>query len=71
MPVTVSSGNEWFIHLTTRKACTVTGRGSPKRAEVHSTGKPVRWRCVADKTILVLRYEDITELDDVIVVEWE
>jgi alpha-L-fucosidase len=71
MPVTVSSGGEWFIHLTTRKACTVTGRGAPKRAEVHATGKPVDWRCVADKTIFVLRCEDTTELDDVIVVEWE
>ncbi|MFH1568953.1 MAG: alpha-L-fucosidase [Gemmatimonadota bacterium] len=71
MPVTLSPQGDWFIHLTTRKGCTVTGRGAPRRAVVHGTGKPIGWRCVGDKTLFMLRYEDITELDDVIVVEWD
>ena len=37
----------------------------------HGTGKEVLWKCVAGKTILALKEEDTTELDDVIVVETE
>jgi len=44
--------------------------GAPARAEVHGTGVEVLWKCVSDKTILALKEEDSTELDDVIVVEW-
>ncbi|MBT6146872.1 MAG: hypothetical protein HN712_21460 [Gemmatimonadetes bacterium] len=70
MPVTVAPDGQWFIHLTTQQGCTVTGMGAPVRAQVHGTGKDVLWKCVADKTILALKEEDTTELDDVIVVEW-
>jgi alpha-L-fucosidase len=71
MPVTVSPQGDWYIHLTTRKGCTVLGRGEPRDVHVHGTGKPVCWKAVGDKTIFMLRSEDTTELDDVITVRWD
>lgn len=70
MPVTIAADGSWYIHLTDRKACTVVGRGAPKEAVVHATGKPVVWKQALGKTIFMLRYEDTTELDDVVAVKW-
>ena len=70
MPVTVAPDGTWFVHLTDRKACTVIGKGAPRQVRVHATGKPVPWREALGKTVFVLRYEDTTELDDVIAIRW-
>lgn len=70
MPVTVARDGTWYIHLTDRKACTVVGKGTPKAARVHATGKPVGWKEALGKTIFMLKYEDTTELDDVVAVRW-
>jgi alpha-L-fucosidase len=70
MPVTCGPKGEWYIHLTGRKGCTVTRQDAPRQARVHASGKPVNWKAVPGKIIFMLRDEDVTELDDVIVVEW-
>jgi alpha-L-fucosidase len=71
VPVTLATDGSWYIHLTTRKQCTITGRGRPRSAHLHGSEKPVNVRVVGDKTIVVLQFEDITELDDVVHIRWD
>lgn len=70
VPVTIAEDGTWFLHLTESKIAIVTGRGAPASATVHGSGKPVAIRVAGSRTIFVLRYEDMTSLDDVVAVRW-
>lgn len=66
VPVTIGADGSWFLHLTDRKSCTVVSKQPPSEAVVHASGRPVPFLSVGEKTIIVLRYEDVTGLDDVV-----
>jgi alpha-L-fucosidase len=70
VPVTVAKDGTWYLHLVETQSAIITGRGVPSSATVHGTGKPVAVQTANEHTVLTLRFEDVTTLDDVIEVRW-